>query len=425
MATASKKKGLESTNFLTDLFRNTIEKEELGVENQYTPCYSTSIDLLDYRNGRVENGEALVGVDGGKIITIIGKSGSGKTTCAMQMATDIVTPYEHGQVIHLDFENATTKARIKTLSGWDDDTIKAKYIHLNQGIYSETLYSLVKASAKIKLENFEKLAIGTGRTNYSGEEIKCLPPTVFLVDSWATVVPKNITEEEELSGQMSATAIAKTNNAIIKRITGTLQQANITLIIVNHITQKVDIGPVKTSNSLNYLGQDESIPGGTSAIYMANVLLKLQAGSKLEEDKDFGIKGFYVNGTYLKSRTNEAGRKFELVYSQSEGFDNFLTNFNQMKAAKLLRGNGRAYYFDFAPDTKFTQKNVKALYESNKEWASLFDQAISDLYYDYLNDTSAREVELVECIDEEQDIWVGIDGNHYFSDGTLVEYEEE
>lgn len=421
------KKKTESGNFLTDMFRETIKADKLGVESEYTPNYTTGIDLIDYRNGRIEGGEILAGVDGGKIITIVGKSGSGKSTLAMQMACEMVQNFPTSQVIHMDFENATTKARIKTLSKWSDDMIKSKYIHLNQGIYSETLYSLIKATAKIKLENYEKLQIDTGKLDMNGDPIFTLPPTVFLVDSWATVVPKNISEEEELSGQMSATAIARQNNSIIKRITSPLQEANISLIIVNHITQKVEIGPVKTSNTLNYLGQDESIPGGTSAIYMANVLLKLQPGSKLEEDKDFGIKGFYVVGNFLKSRTNEAGRKFDLVYSQSEGFDNFLTNFYQLKQAKLLRGNGRAYYFDFAPDTKFTQKNVKNLYQTNPEWAKLFDNAVEELYYAYLNDTAVEggDIELVECIDEEQDIWVGTDGKHYFSTGELVVYEEE
>lgn len=421
------KKKTESGNFLTDMFRETIKADKLGVESEYTPNYTTGIDLIDYRNGRIEGGEILAGVDGGKIITIVGKSGSGKSTLAMQMACEMVQNFPTSQVIHMDFENATTKARIKTLSKWSDDMIKSKYIHLNQGIYSETLYSLIKATAKIKLENYEKLQIDTGKLDMNGDPIFTLPPTVFLVDSWATVVPKNISEEEELSGQMSATAIARQNNSIIKRITSPLQEANISLIIVNHITQKVEIGPVKTSNTLNYLGQDESIPGGTSAIYMANVLLKLQPGSKLEEDKDFGIKGFYVVGNFLKSRTNEAGRKFDLVYSQSEGFDNFLTNFYQLKQAKLLRGNGRAYYFDFAPDTKFTQKNVKNLYQTNPEWAKLFDNAVEELYYAYLNDTAVEggDIELVECIDEEQDIWIGTDGKHYFSTGELVVYEEE
>ena len=228
---ATKKKTKESGNMLTDLFRQAIEKNNLGVESNYEPNYATGIDIVDYRNGRVEGDEILAGVDGGKIFTIIGKSGSGKSTLAIQSAVKIVEPYQNGQVIHLDFENATTSARIKKLSHWSDEEINAKYIHMNKGIYSESLYKLVKATARIKLENYESLAIDTGKTDINGNSIYVLPPTVFLVDSWATVVPQDISEEEELSGSMSATSIAKTNNAIIKRIIGCMKEANIMLII--------------------------------------------------------------------------------------------------------------------------------------------------------------------------------------------------
>lgn len=60
---------------------------------------------------------------------------------------------------------------------------------------------------------------------------------------------------------MSASSIAKTNNAVIKRIPGILKKANITLIIINHITKKIEIGFTKTQADVNYLKQDETIPG--------------------------------------------------------------------------------------------------------------------------------------------------------------------
>lgn len=55
---------------------------------------------------------------------------------------------------------------------------------------------------------------------------------------------------------MSASSIAKTNNAVIKRIPGILKKANITLIIINHITKKIEIGFTKTQADVNYLKQD-------------------------------------------------------------------------------------------------------------------------------------------------------------------------
>jgi hypothetical protein len=141
-----------------------------------------------------------------------------------------------------------------------------------------------------------------------------------------------------------------------------------------------------------------------------------------------------VTAHYAKSRSNSAGKKFSLVFNQEQGFDNFLTNFNYLKdVMKLLKGNGRAYYFDFDPDTKFTQKTVKELYMNNKEWAKKFDELVSDVYYDVLNnsaseldeDTENEKPEFVKWYDEEEGIYLASDGLYYDNDGNEVEFEEE
>ena len=61
---------------------------------------------------------------------------------------------------------------------------------------------------------------------------------------------------------MSATAAAKTNAAIFKRIIPLLNRANIILMVINHINEKVEINPMmKSKAKFNYLKQNESIPG--------------------------------------------------------------------------------------------------------------------------------------------------------------------
>lgn len=234
-----------STSSINDDIRNLIEKENLGNTTEYNEAYQTGIDMIDYRLGRVEDDELLLGLNGGKIFTIVGKSGSGKTTLALKIALCITNRFKNSQIIHLDYENASSKARTYTLAkslGISKDSIKEKYIYLNKGIYTETLYKLVKASANLKLEKYDDLKIDTGKIDENGNPIYVLPPTIILVDSWASVIPKDISEEEELSGQMSATAMARTNNAVIKRITGCMAEANIMLFVINHLTKRVEIG---------------------------------------------------------------------------------------------------------------------------------------------------------------------------------------
>jgi RecA/RadA recombinase len=438
------KKDTSKMNLL-DAFKSTIEDEGLGGYNEFQPVYKTGMDILDFRNGQLDiNNDLSVGINGGKILTIIGKSGSAKTSLGIKIACNIVENYENGQVIHYDFEHATKYERVKALSGWDNEMIKEKYLILDKDIYTETLYAFVKAAAKLKTEKWEDIKIESGVVNDNGEPVYTYPPTVILVDSWALVIPKDYSEEEQLSGQMSSTAMARMNNQVIKRCAQIMGDKNITMIVINHITTKVDIGMMPTPAVLNYLKQDEAVPGGSSVIFMADALLRLQASTKLTPDKDYGIKGFVVNAVYAKTRSNEAGVPFEMVFNQARGFDNVLTNFHNLKKLKVLRGNGRAYYFDFAPDIKFTQKNIKEVYDSNDEFREKFDEYVIEVYSEYISngfmneEDEVEEVELTpvqkkiskkkifnEWYDLDELIWIDTDGNYRDEDGDIVEVEED
>lgn len=439
-------------SLLLDEFRTVIEKEKIAEEVIHMPTYSTGFDVMDYRNGRIQGNDLEIGFDGGRIITFIGKSGSGKTTLAEQIAINIAKKYEESNIIHMDYERASNMARIKALSGWSDEEVKKKYLLLNRGLYAESLYSLVKNLAKTKLsaDIYEKIKIPTGKVDNFGKEVYTLPPTIVIVDSWALLAPKDIADESELSGSMSATSIAKTNNAIVKRLVGILEQANIMLFIINHITQKIEINAFsKTQAQVNYLKQDESIPGGTSCVYLATNVIKITTSTKLNEDEKYGIQGFMTILEYIKSRSNEAGRKFEMVFSQSDGFDNLLTNLNILNERKLLKGSPRAYYIEGAEGVKFTWKTFKEKYYENEVLRKVFDKTVKEVMMDFIPKPSDRpeedypieeeveenttpvvdefddseEIELIKCVDKKNDIWQGSDGHYYDGEtGEEVEY---
>lgn len=170
---------------LFDIINEKIEKEKLGEEIKVSLVYPSGVDVMDYRNGRIERGVPTVGFDGGKIISIIGKSGSGKSTLAIQTACNIVAPYENGNVFHYDFERATNFARIETLSGWTPEVIEHKYKILQRNIYSESIYKVVKAIDKIKNDpaKYDEIKLDSGVKDSNGEPIYVLPPTVILIDS--------------------------------------------------------------------------------------------------------------------------------------------------------------------------------------------------------------------------------------------------
>lgn len=233
---------------------DTLKKQKLGGES-FSPSYSTGIDLLDYRNGRIEGDEIVTGISGGKILTIVGKTGSGKSSLSYQIAGQILKTNPDAQVIHLDYERAGNKARISKLSKTPVDQIfngSDVWNFMNSNISSETLYKLVKAISDLKLANKDDITI---ESTFNGKKVSYLIPTVIIVDSLAAMTPNDIIEENELSGSMSASAIAKTNNAIYKRISNFITDSNITIININHITQTIAMG-IPKKPTLNFLGQD-------------------------------------------------------------------------------------------------------------------------------------------------------------------------
>ena len=167
---------------------------------------------------------------------------------------------------------------------------------------------------------------------------------------------------------------------------------------------------------------------GSSCIYLANTLLKIVTSSKLTEDKEYGIKGFKCVGEMIKCRSNESGRTFDLVFSQSEGFDNILTNLSILKDAGYLKGSPRAYYFEGAEDVKFTLRQYKEKYYESEKLRKVVAELVRECYLDFIPNVTNRngynpevdteaessdDIELVECVNEEQDIWRGSDGNFY------------
>ncbi len=378
-------------SLLVNKFRETRGKNDIG-EAKQGYFFKTGFDTLDYRLGTYvktpdeHEDYFAVGLEEGTYIMVIGRTGSGKSSLAMQIAGKIARPYEDSAVFLDDVEAASSASRFKALTGWSDTEIENKFVHRKIGISAESFYKSINDIYALKMENKEALTIKTDKLDEKGEPIETLVPTVYILDSLAVLVPEKFSEEEELSSTMSQGAVAKTNSMIFQRILPKLKRANIILIVINHITSKIDINPMQKSKAqLLYLKADESIPGGTKPLYMANTLLKVETGSKLDASKDLGIDGNFATVQILKSRSNRAGRVATLVYNQNKGFINPLSNYNFLKEEKKIGGAGRSFYLDGCPDVKFAQKDfIKKLKESKvmqQRYKELLAESLSQFIY--------------------------------------------
>lgn len=114
------------------------DKKGLFKPTQTSISYGTGLYPLDYRNGymiqvrdldeRLVKEYPALGMVGGTFITLVSKSGVGKTTLASQIAANIVRPYENAFVQHYDIEQTSNYTRIKNITGLTQSQLVDKYI---------------------------------------------------------------------------------------------------------------------------------------------------------------------------------------------------------------------------------------------------------------------------------------------------------
>jgi len=350
------------------------DSNTFGGAGEFDFTTNTGLTNFDYLNGQLvtlDSGvkQLYTGISNGRIVQIVGKSGSGKSTLAAQIAGNIVRRYENGLLYYYDFEKGTDKNRIRMVTGMTEDYFKEHVTILKTDISTEKVLRLLYKLKEFKKQNEAALLVDNenGIKDAEGNVIKVLTPTVVIVDSLSAMMPESNFEDETIQGQMAQTGNAKTNAQFFRKASQVCDSANIILIVVNHITQAVSINPTPVAAEINYLKQGESLPGGTIAKFMTDTLIKITTGSKLEEDKLWGIKGFEAKVEICKSRHAPAGRAINMIYDQVNGFRDDLSMIDYIKSCGGLKGNGMAYYVDGYENFKFKLSNVKDKIEQNPE----------------------------------------------------------
>lgn len=380
---------------LVSAFRERVSKckdQRMKEEAQPDVSYPTGFLSFDFMNGNVVHVKSdtldfsynSIGIVDGSMVTVIGRSGCGKTTWIMQSAGNIIRPYEQGAIYMDSLEGGIVDTRVSTLTKLPKSELKKRYIPRNTGITAENFYERLKMVYDLKMENREEFLYDTGLYSEDGERIFKLQPTVYILDSVAMLMPDKYTDEDELSGQMSVTAAAKTNTNVFKKIIPLLKAANIILFIVNHITEDVNITPFSRSQGqLSYLKPGERLGGGRAIIYVTNLLIRLDDHTKMKSDEGLGIDGILVDFTLLKSRTASSGSSVTLVFDYSTGFDQDLSLLYFLKTQKKIGGAGAYLYIEGHPDHKFAQKNFKTKLQTDSE----FQQIVMAVAYDSLRET--------------------------------------
>ena len=315
-----------------------------------------------------------VGIVDGSSTTVCGRSGAGKTTVALQMAANIVRPFPDATIFFDDIEGGSNATRRELLTHFTPEEAEQRIIYRNTAVSAENFYKRIASIYEIKMNNRADFEYDTGKLDSRGNKIYKLIPTVYILDSLAMLTPEKLTEEEELSGQMSTTATAKTNTAVFKRIVPKLKAANIILFTINHINDKIEVNAfTHTKSQVSFLKPGETLPGGKAALYLANNLIRVDDGAKLKETDGLGINGKIVDFEIIKSRTNAAGRSVPMVFDFTNGFDDILSLFMFLKSTGAII-TGATCYLRGHEDMKFRQRDFKNKLFNDPEFAKAFNE---------------------------------------------------
>ncbi len=385
-------------SLLARAFRNEVSKKKdvrMSQETNYDVAYATGFLAFDFLNGVVIHVKSddikftynSVGIVDGSMTTVIGRSGCGKTTFCIQSAAEIIKPFQTSCLYYDSIEGGAVESRIETLTQLSGSELKERYIPRNSGITAENFFERIKIIHDLKIKSPEEYTYDTGLLTSDGEKIYKFEPTVYILDSLAMLMPEQYADESELSGQMAGTAAAKTNAAIFKRIIAMLKSANIILFVINHILDDVDINPfAKKQQQLSFLKPGERLSGGKTAIYVSNLIIRMDDHSKMKPTEGFCIKGSLVTLTMLKSRTSAAGNSITLVFDYERGFDKDLSLFYTMKELGFVNGAGAYMYFGDRSDIKFAQKQFKQKLQENPELQEVFVEEAYKALMTLIND---------------------------------------
>lgn len=373
------------------------DKKKFGKSENFAPMMRSGIDYLDYTMGKWDYNTriAKIGIQGGgRMIGFVGASGSGKTTLAIQAVSNWARQSDKAMIFHFDFEHATDETRFRQLSGYSKEEYDRKVSLRNSSINAEKFGATVKEVARIKMENEEAFMEDITYVNEQDEEVteRHLAPTFFLIDSLATMQATKVSdkaEDGEFDTNMGGSAQAKFNSGLFRYLFGssTLTDANINIVYINHVTKKIIINPyAPKQKTVRGLQDDENLPGGSAVVFYTDTMIRLTPGAKLHDDKDYKIpNSFYTNVEVLKSRAAPSGRKIKLILTQTNGFDNLLSNYDALMSMGYISAAGRSSNLkgwkkyaeeNGLEEVKFNKGTFQEAYHANPEFANYFDETV-------------------------------------------------
>jgi len=329
-------------NSLQNEFNSFLSSKMELEETDKVEMVSTGIDLLDSVLGG--------GVPLGRFVVFAGYPGGGKSTLAAAVLANLQEKYlKDCLCLYLDSEQTMSKYRLKQLG------VTKPELAPKSGVTVEKVFDIIEGVCLFKQErNLENI------------------PAVIIWDSIANtptekdMAVKDVNEVIGLKARILSTMLPK----IVKH----LQQNNISLIAVNQLREKLNIGLFSSPNDLRYLGSDKDMPGGQAIKFNAAQLLMLRHKSDLKSDQ-YGFDGARVVCVSVKNKFFTPNISIDLALNFKSGFDNFWTNYLFLVDKKYIKAGAWNKLVNYDKQS-FRTKEAKDLYDTDKMFRQAFDELV-------------------------------------------------
>ena len=371
------------------------DKKNLFSTNVVTAFIKTGFPIFDYYFGSVVNvhnemGQIIeqkprLGQSAGTFNLLIGKSSSGKSTLAIQVASNIIRQFPNGNVIHFDCEQRTDVSRLENVSGFPAHEFEdgGRYILRSGAVGLDTIQETIVRLASSKIAMKKELTTSSGCVDEFGKDVKIIEPSVVIIDSIPSVLgssvslenSKDIADAETMRGNTEAAREARMLKGFLKDILPWCKMANIIVYAINHINVNMSMNAfTPVAKQHDFLKQDEAMPGGKALQYYSFNIIRLTAKPRdnFTEEKD-GFDGRIVMVEPIKSSSNQSGNdstgvSFEMIYSNKRGFDSLRSLIFYGRSRGIIEGNASRMKFIEDPSFTFTLKGLDQEKDEKPIW---------------------------------------------------------
>ncbi len=306
----------------------------------------TGIDLLD---------AVLGGGVATKLSQFVGMPGSGKSALVSRIIATGQRKWPGKFIsIYIDSEQSMSTDRLNQL-GVNMPSI----VPYSEDITVEKIFKTVETLCTYKEGHPEYMDI----------------PSCIIWDSVANTLTDKGMEEDKHTSVLGQKAALLTH--LLPKYVNKLNKYNISLVCVNQLREKIDMGGYTASPATLRFLADKNIPGGNSLLFNSFQLFYFRQRDILKGE--YGFNGVTVVGKAVKNKLFTPNIEIEMVFSFEHGFSNFWTNYELLKKFKRISVGGGWVNLKGYNGSKCQQRGAIEKYRTDSQFKEIWDNSVREV----------------------------------------------